>query len=315
MVQQFCTVCGQKLADGVKFCESCGAPVEQAPAAAPAPFPQPAAPVMAPAPAPAGSPASAPAGGNKLPLLIIGGIVVVLIIAAAAVFVVLPKMQDGSLPSPFATPTPTPTPVPTPEPTVVTTVPTPVPTPTPTPDPFPNAFKLKEVFSYNEGKYASRATVYRYWIGDTYQWHNDMDNKYYEQKPKSSANKYLFVFINIENIGKDGYPYPKASSIIVSNNGQSYYSDPTHYLPNKASDRDATPVEVKEVEQYSDYFNQEYVEDYGYSHGTTQDFVYPGQGNAIDGYLIFEVPKTLQPQDTYVDIQFDGQDRAAWKLA
>ena len=44
----FCGNCGQKLADGAKFCPSCGSPVAgSAPASAPAPVP---APVYTPAP-------------------------------------------------------------------------------------------------------------------------------------------------------------------------------------------------------------------------------------------------------------------------
>ena len=142
-----------------------------------------------------------------------------------------------------------------------------------------------------------------------------MDNRYYTEpdRPKPGY-KYLLIFVNIENIGSDGYPYPKANMIVVHNGGNIYRVDTTHYLPNKAGDKKATPVEILELESQSDYFNMERVEDYGFSHGTTQDFVNPGQGNAIDGYLIYIVPASLTPENTYVEIVFDGQDRAVWKL-
>jgi hypothetical protein len=247
---------------------------------------------------------------------IIVGIVIVLVVLAGAVyFFVLPGMSGTNplLPSfggtGFVPSTPPPT-------TVVVSTPAPVTTtivPTPPPDPFPDAYAIRGVFSFNEGKYASKATVYRYWMNETYQWHNDLDNRYYTQKPKT-GNKYLLVYVNIENIGSDGYPYPKSGTIAVHNNGNIYMVDTSHYLPDKAGNRKATPVEILELEQQSDYFRMERVEDYGYSHGTTQDFVYPGQGNSIDGYLIYEVPASLKPEDTYVEIVFDGQDRAVWKL-
>lgn len=310
MGQQFCTVCGAKLTEGIRFCESCGTPVDQGPASpAPASSPN-------PAPLPGAIPGTPAAGSpKKFPVKIIAGIVILLIIAAAAVVVVLPKLSNGSMPAlpGQATPIPTttvatPTPAPT---TIVTTA-----APTAPPDPFPDAYKLRELFSFNEGKYKSRATVYRYWMNETYHWHNDMDNKYYTEpdRPKPGY-KYLLIFVNIENLGSDGYPYPKSNLIVVHNGGNVYKVDTTHYLPDKAGNLKATPIEILEVQQQSDYFNLEHVEDYGFSHGTTQDFVYPGQGNAVDGYLIYIVPDSLAPESTYVEIVFDGQDRAVWKLA
>jgi len=246
--------------------------------------------------------------------VIAGFVIILLVIAAAAVIVIVPKLDKGSLPALPGQPTPTPT---------ATAPPTAFPTtiastvaPTPPPDPFPDAFRLREIFNFNEGKYKSRATVYRYWINETYHWHNDMDNKYYTEPERPRPGyKFLVIFINIENIGTDGYPYPKARMIVVHNGGKIYQVDTTHYLPDKAGNKKATPVEIQELESMSDYFNMERVEDCGYSHGTTQDFVNPGQGNAIDGYLTYIVPDSLAPDNTYVEIVFDGQDRAVWKLA
>lgn len=247
---------------------------------------------------------------------IIAGIVIVLILLAGAAYIfVLPKLSGSNFrPSSsggtgFTASTPSPA-------TMIVTTPTPIPTtivPTPTQNLFPDAFSIGKLFNFNEGKYASRATVYRVWMNETYQWHNDMDNHYYTQKPKA-GNKYLLVFVNIENIGSDGYPYPKSSTILLYNGDNVYNVDTSHYLPNKAGDRDATPIDIQELEHQSDYFKMERVEDFGYSHGTTQSFVFPGQGNAVDGYLIYEVPASVMPENSYVEIVFDGQDRAVWKL-
>jgi hypothetical protein len=309
MGQKFCTACGSALSPGVKFCESCGAAIEPSLPASPLPASS-LAPTVQISPEPAGTIKSIP-----LPKIIAGIVIVLVLLAGAAYFFVLPKLSGGSFPPVLPGTTGTPAPLATPVVTesVPATVATTVVPPTPTPNPFTDAFKVKELFNFNEGKYTSRATVYRYWMNATYQWHNDIDNRYYTEKPKQGF-KFLFVLVNIENIGKDGYPYPKSSMIRVHNDGDVYYVDPTHYLPDKATNREAVPVEIKEVETQSDYFNLERVEDYGYSHGTTQDFVYPGQGNAVDGYLIYQVPVSLKPEDTYVEIQFDSNDRAAWKL-
>jgi hypothetical protein len=256
--------------------------------------------------------AGAPAAGKKRTAIVLAAAAAVILIAAILAVVLhlpggLTAAGTGSVPGPAVTTEET-TAAPTPPPTVETTV------PTPTPAPFPGALSLRTWFEYNEGKYKSKATVYRYWINETYQWHNDEDNHYYTQRPKS-GNKYLFVYVVIVHEGTTAYPYPKSGNIVVYNNGNRYLVDSTHYIPNKAGDRDATPIEVLEIQQQSDYFNSEFVEDYGLSHGTTSDFIYPGQSNAIDGYLIYEVPASVSPDQTWVEIQFDSDDAAVWKLA
>jgi hypothetical protein len=58
----------------------------------------------------------------------------------------------------------------------------------------------------------------------------------------------------------------------------------------------------------------EYVEDFGYSHGTKLAYLYPGRSNAIDGYLVYEVPASLTPEKTYVEIVFNGNTVGVWKL-
>jgi len=54
---------------------------------------------------------------------------------------------------------------------------------------------------------------------------------------------------------------PTSCNINVCYNGQKY---PTHYLPDKSSDRKATAIEIKEIQCFSKFFGTEYVEDYGY---------------------------------------------------
>ncbi len=185
--------------------------------------------------------------------------------------------------------------------------------PTPTPDQFPNALPLKEGFLFGEDKIASEGTVYRIWINETYLWHNDMDNKYYLQKPKP-GNKYLFVFINVFNKGDTRIWPPTSGNIDVYYDGQKYSPDPTHYLPDKSSDRKATAIEVKEIQYFSKLFGTEYVEDFGYSHGSQLAYLYPGRSNAIDGYLVYEVPALLTPEKAYAEIVFNGNTVGVWKL-
>jgi hypothetical protein len=187
---------------------------------------------------------------------------------------------------------------------------------TSTPDPFPHALTLKQVFPFGNGSVASEGTVYRYWINETYHWLDNLDNHYYTAPEQPMPGyKYLFIFVRMENIGTTRVWYPPATIIAVHYNGNTYWPDSSHYLPDKATDEKDTPVLIQEVQYFQKLDGSEYVEDFGYSHGTHPDFLYPGASNALDGYIIYIVPDSLSANDTYVDIPFNDQDRGIWKLA
>jgi hypothetical protein len=311
MGQKYCTACGASLSEGLKFCEHCGSPVISDSTGQ---VPQSGEPV--------GPPSnrfpeeSIPKGRKGTKYSFVVAAIILLVIAAGTVFFILPSLsRSGSLQEGFpgsVITTQTIGPVTTSSPaTVSVTISTS--TPNPVPDPFPDALRLKERFSFGSGKVASEATVYRYWINDTYEWHNDKDNHYYVQSPMA-GNKYLFVFVHLVNTGNTRVWFPSGGSVVVHYNGARYYQDQSHYKPDKASDLKATPVEVKEIQYFHTLNGDEYVEDFGFSHGTELGYLYPGTSNAVDGYIIFEVPQSLTPEKTYVEIPFNGQDRGIWKL-
>ena len=307
MGRKFCTVCGAAQPEGLKFCEQCGSPV----------VPD----ATGMVPQPAGLPSTLPPkisspqqGNSRTVIAIMGGIFLILVIVACVFFFVLPALPgtDASrelLPGPTIT-TQTVMPV---IPASITVSSPATTVPAQKPDPFPGALRLKERFSFGSEKVASEATVYKYWINDTYQWHNDKDNNYYVQSP-GAGTKYLFVFVHLENTGDTRVWFPPAGNVVVYYNGIRYYQDQNHYKPNKGSNPKATPIEVKQI-QYSQKLNgDEYAEDFGFSHGTELGYLYPGTSNAVDGYIIYEVPKSLTPEETYVVIPFNGQDQGVWKL-
>lgn len=306
---KFCYSCGASLSEEMKFCENCGIPVDS-------PTPEQSQPhstsmLQQPVTISADPPPPPLSRFGKLPKKIIAGIIIILIIAVIMVFGFLPKMS-GNLTrespekvSAAGTPTPMAT-------VLITTESTSI-APAPAPDPFPNALLLKSAFPFGEGKIASEGTVYRVWMNETYHWHNDMDNKYYLQKPKP-GNKYLFLFINVFNKGDMRTWPPNSGNVVVNYNGKEYYPDPSHYLPDKSSDRKATAIEVQEIQYFSKLFGSEYVEDFGYSHGMELAYLYPGRSNAIDGYIVFEVPASLALEKTYAKIEFNGYQVGVWKL-
>ena len=111
---RFCTTCGKELDAGKKFCEYCGAPVEQAAAVSSPPLTPAAAPVI-PVP-PAAVPVTPPAvpekpSGGPGKTIIMAGIIGVLLIAAGLYFVGLPMISDSqktgsNLQQPSVLPTP-----------------------------------------------------------------------------------------------------------------------------------------------------------------------------------------------------------------
>ncbi|OPX62747.1 MULTISPECIES: zinc-ribbon domain-containing protein [unclassified Methanoregula] len=311
MGQKFCTTCGAALSEDLRFCQNCGAPILQ-----------PASPSNTTATALPENPAAGapplplpPPAGKKVPVTILAAGIILLIIAAVVYVFVIPNLfGTGAVPGITprqVTTAETRTPVITAASvaTQATTVP-----PTMKPDPFPNAMKLKERFAFGTGSVASEATVYRFWINDTYEWHNDKDNRYYVEKPRT-GNKFLFVFVQMQNKGDYRVWFPDSGKISVYYNGATYTEDTSHYKPDKGADEEATPIEVKEVMYYHKLNGDEYVEDFGFSHGTELAYLYPGTSNAVDGYIVYQVPQSLVPEETYVLIPFNAQDSGIWKLA
>ena len=88
----------------------------------------------------------------------------------------------------------------------------------------------------------------------------------------------------------------------------------SHYKPDKAGHDEATPIEVKEIHYFQKLNGNEYTEDFGFSHSMALDCLYPGGSNAIDGYIIYEIPQSLISEETYVGISFNAQDQGIWKL-
>lgn len=58
----------------------------------------------------------------------------------------------------------------------------------------------------------------------------------------------------------------------------------------------------------------EYTKDIGYSHSMELIYQMPGESNAIEGDIIFEVPVSLTPDKTYGEIVFNSHESAVWHL-
>ena len=188
---------------------------------------------------------------------------------------------------------------------------TPTPTPTPTAVPFPDALALNEYAAFGSGDMIGKATVYRYEAKSDYNWTSPTWNSpgqqaaasqplgpqsgYNTEKPHG-GNIFLFVYIRVVNTGTNAVYAPSAQQFVVNSNGILYNYSPVH-----SSD---VIIDTVPGTQY----------DYQIGRGGTVGYIQPGESNAADGYLIYEVPATFSPNTTYVVSNLDYQNQAVWKL-
>ena len=166
------------------------------------------------------------------------------------------------------------------------------------------------------------ARVYDYREFLYYTWFNPTDYKYYKQYPTSKDNKFLFVFVNIymdDISGEDTRLYlPKPELYGLEINGNMYYPIPF-----------AKQLRIKELEETWNYnedsrikyyaTNTYYTHDSNYAQtaGETYEeltYLKGGKSNAIDGYIVFEIPKDSKPEDMIVRTNFYAFGSAAWRL-
>lgn len=209
------------------------------------------------------------------------------LLALLAVLSLLACGCAGPGAAPPATPTPEATTVATP---VVTTIPT---TPTPTPEPFPGALRLKEIYRYGKEEVACEVTIYKAFFRDEYNWWSPEWGRYWNTSP-AKGSKFLFVFIRYVNRGTTQALLPTSGKFAVHADGAMYryYAERDPSLPIKG-------IDVKEWMNPLDYQG---------------GWIYPGDSNKVEGFVIYEVPADLALERAYVDGVFSSQGRAVWKL-
>ena len=196
----------------------------------------------------------------------------------------------------------------TPAPVVVTTTATPAPEPIT----YPGALALNQETSFGIAGMNGTATVYKAETRSTYSWSSPSYNSPHEQqeagdslyttqkgynteKPKD-GNTFLFVYVRLANTGSERMVAPSPNQFIVDYNGKTY-----PYSSVRGSD---VTVSTVRVTQY----------DYQIGKGGVAGFIMPGAGNAADGFLIYEVPASIDLSKTAMIIALDSGHQSAWKL-
>jgi hypothetical protein len=197
----------------------------------------------------------------------------------------------------------------TPAPTTVTTT---TATPVPEPTVYPGARALNQIAPFGIAGKTGTATVYKAEIRSTYTWSSPSYNSprdqqrageslyttqygYITEKP-DEGNTFLFVYVRLENTGTERMVAPSPNQFMVDYNGKTY-----PYTSVRGSD---VTVDVVRVGQY----------DYQIGRGGEAGFLMPGQSNAADGFLIYEVPVTIDLSKTALIVTLDAEHRSAWKL-
>lgn len=162
--------------------------------------------------------------------------------------------------------------------------------------------------------------VYNYRIMDSYHWFNIHDYKYYKEFPSSIDKKFLFVWINIEmdDISADDTKMylPTRNLFVTQIYGNLY--PPIDY---------PLDLRIKELEETYDYndvvrtkaFGQiVIIESSGMNSGKQYsqklDYLKSGRSNSEDGYILYEIPRDVEPKDILISGQFYGFGSAQWRL-
>jgi hypothetical protein len=232
----------------------------------------------------------------------------------------------------LATPTPTPSPEPTP-------TPSPEPTPEPTPksietlaahyvDPYMTGerwegqwFKWLRYDVQGEKDLEIGILAYRHAYLDKYTWWNAALGNYQTQLP-SEGNRYFVAWVHEEMLGVNSTYDPsmwifdeRAFRLQVKDN--LYEVDASHNPVNR----------IKEFDTKYDYYNTVTAGPFGWdlrytgnspeTAGYTAErrgWIRMGKGNAIDGYLLFEVPKSTMDEDVALIGSFSSFGSAYWRF-
>jgi hypothetical protein len=196
-------------------------------------------------------------------------------------------------------------PAPVPEGTAATTLPvTPVPetpaptetappTPSATPEPFPGALSVGTSYRYGREDIAMEVTVYRVRVMDEYDWWSPDWGRYWNTTPKKGYH-FLFAFIRLVNRGTDRALLPAPHQFVLHSGGNSYI---------ETTERNNS-LWIKGIN----------VRQYEYSFVETEGWIIPSESNKVEGFILYEVPRSITPENSYVQVIFSSKAATVWRL-
>lgn len=165
--------------------------------------------------------------------------------------------------------------------------------------------------------------VYDYRLFEKMHWFNPSDYKYYEAVPLRENSQFCIIFVHVfmdDIIGDDTrmWAFNRSFFGVSDSENNVYYHEDYPYqlrfaelenIPN--FNNDGYVQAFKQKRSYSDS------EDGRKTAGEISDEIYylrGGRSNAIDGYLIFEVPKGVSPEKLTVLGNFYSFGFSQWRL-
>jgi hypothetical protein len=200
------------------------------------------------------------------------------------------------------------TPAPTPLPATAT-----IATPVPTATPYPGALALNQLASFGKADRTGTATVYRAEILPNYTWTDPTFNSPHDQpmagdtafstqygyktQTPAAGNVFLVAFVQLNDTGTAGLVAPSPGQFIVNYEGNDYLFSSIH----------GAQITM------GNGLGSQY--DYDYNTGNVTGFIQPGDSNAAKGFLIYEVPASIDLSKATLVASLDADNRAAWALA
>lgn len=202
---------------------------------------------------------------------------------------------------------------------------------TPTPDSktyFVNEYqsgirKLNRPFSWIQGNNTKiTVNVYNYLIFNSLHWFNPTDYKYYISYPELSNSKFLFVMVNIyiDNIIGDDETIPlfnKNNLVTIINNKIYTPKDYPEQIRFKEFEYTYTLNDDSIIQAFGQKRLYSKSSDYRSTAGeySLKDYYLKGGiSNAIDGYLIFEIPKDTKSENIMISGKFSDINYSSWIL-
>jgi len=212
--------------------------------------------------------------------------------------------------------------------------------------PVKNALDVGESYWYGDNSRPCLVTIYNATTLPFY-FYWDIDwNRFVQVTPASSGDTFLVIFIRIEDTGNMSAIVPPGAQYVVYYKGQAYYNEP--YFDTSVLDANEISIYtanfnllpyqwIREIgQQKRDYAfltgynifgqNTTVISNYSANNQFTPPtantpngeghFIKPGRSNAIDGYLIYEVPGGVATdlKDTYVQVPFNSFSSTQWRL-
>lgn len=167
--------------------------------------------------------------------------------------------------------------------------------------------------------------VYDYKFFDKLHWFNPAEYKYHEAVPDTPGYKWLLIFPYMfmdDIVGDDTRMWAfNRSQFAVQAKGQVYFSKEYPYQlrfkeleTTRTFNNDYYVQAFKSFRAYSDFQERPDLVKSAGEYNDERYYLRGGRSNALDGYILFEVPADTKPEDCLVLTRFYSFGNPMWKL-